>query len=382
MPIERVCSSCFEDQYLRAWIRADNGPRGCDACGGYDSPTMPIDEIAERIETLIARRFGRAVDHLPYETSEGGYLGPHWDKYEIIEAIGLVLPRDSGALLDALLDRFDDEPWCEFDWLSLEPDEALRSSWERFCRVVKHKRRFFFHAEGDDDQDSYTPASLLRSIAAISERFGLVTELRPGINLWRARPGLQKGHRSKATQFGPPPIEYSLQSNRMNPPGIPMLYLASTVNTALTETRVEQAKVGLWRARRPLLVLDLRTLPPVPGFFSDATRDDALSLSFLHDFAADIMKPVARDDRVHVDYLPSQVVTEYFRDRQFGDRNLDGVAYGSTVHRQGWNVALFLSDRDLGLAKSRRDDRKEPSLEFVRGSWATLPAQFRARTAL
>lgn len=82
-----------------------------------------------------------------------------------------------------------------------------------------------------------------------------------------------------------------------------MLYLASTIKTELKETKTNQAKVGFWRAARPLRILNLRALPPVPGVFSNTDRTTALTLYFLHEFAADIMKPVLRGDRVHVDYL-------------------------------------------------------------------------------
>ena len=131
-----------------------------------------------------------------------------------------------------------------------------------------------------------------------------------------------------------------------------MLYLASNRVTALREVRKDQAKVGSWRTTRPIRVLDLRDLPPVPGVFSEATRIDALTLRFLHQFANDIMQPVARDSRVHIDYLPSQVVTEFLRDYQFRDSPLEGVVYGSTVHPRGWNLALFLGPQELGLEQS------------------------------
>lgn len=264
-----------------------------------------------------------------------------------------------------------DEVWCEYDWLVLEPDEALRSSWQKFCEIVKHSRRFFFHATGRDDQDSYTPASLLTSIACIGEASGLVRELGTGTSLWRARSDLSKRGHVNASDFGPPPVEHALQSNRMNPPGIPMLYLASTATTALKETRAIAAKVGLWRTVRPLRILDLRDLPPIPGFFSSADRNFALKLYFLHDFANDIMKPVARDNRVHVDYLPSQVVTEFMRDFAFEAGKLDGIAYGSTVHPKGWNVALFLGPVEMGLAKPKWGSAPLPSLAFERAKWAT-----------
>lgn len=372
MPIERVCSSCFGDPVLRAWIRAENGPRGCDACGGHDSPTLAFRRVASRIEEGIRRYYGRAVDQLPYESAEGGYIGRHWDSWEMLDMIGLSLPRDDGSLNNAIAETMIDEVWCDFDWLSLEPDEALRTSWQRFCHTVKHKRRFFFHATGRDDQDSYTPASLLGSIARIIEGTGLVRKFEAGMGLWRARTDLSKGRQVRPSDFGPPPVEHAVQSNRMNPAGIPMLYLSSTIPTALKETRSVASKVGMWRTTRPLHILDLRRLPSVPGMFSDESRTYSLSVDFLCDFARDIMKPVARDNRVHIDYLPSQVVTEFIRDYPFEHGKVDGIAYGSTVHPTGWNVALFLGPEDLGMAEPQFGTAPPPSLEFVRARWGVL----------
>jgi hypothetical protein len=263
-----------------------------------------------------------------------------------------------------LLGGLTEETWCEYDWLTLDDDVALGTSWERFCETVKHKRRFFFQSDGMDDRDSFTPASLLKTIAHICERLGLVREIATGRKLWRARTDLGRGTKANANDFGPPPKELALQSNRMNPPGIPMLYLASTTRTALKETRSRRAHVGQWRTLRPLRILDLRRLPSVPGYFSDADRTDRLALRFLHQFAHNIMTPVARDQRVHVDYLPSQVVTEFFRDFEFEGGTLDGIGYGSTVWPTGWNVALFASQLDLGLVQPEWGPPPTPWLRF------------------
>lgn len=368
--MNRVCSSCFADKDLRSWIRGKNGPHGCSACQKSDSPTVEFHKLVEHIEKCLRRYYGRAVDQLGYCSAEGGYLGNHWDSWDMLDMIDLALPRDDGKLFAAIAQSMTDEDWCDFDAGALDLDHALRVSWKAFCETVKHERRFFFHAIGADDQDSFTPASLLHRIAAISDNIGLIKSIPTGTGFWRARTDIKKGKRGVAADFGPPPIEYALQSNRMNPSGIPMLYLASTVATALRETKTTAAKVGLWRTTRPIRVLDLRTLPSVPGFFSNADRAHALTLRFLHYFAADIMKPVARDKRIHIDYLPSQVVTEFMRDFPFKSGKVDGIAYGSTVHRPGWNIALFLGPADLGLAKPKWGAAPSPSLVFERAKWA------------
>lgn len=365
-----VCSFCFGDSDLRAWIRSHGGPRGCDVCGRFDSPTLKLPQVVERIEQCIRRYYGRAVDQLGYCSADGGYLGEHWDSWDMLFRIELDLPRDSGRLYNAIANTMTDEVWCEFDVGALAPDRALWNSWEAFCETVKHERRFFFHATGKDDYDSFTPASLLSSIASFCESSGLLKEIPIGARLWRARPDLEKGKRAVVQDFGPPPVEKALQSNRMNPAGIPMLYLASSPTTALKETRSIEAKVGLWRTSVPLKILDLRCLPRVPGMFSDVSRTHALTLKFLHNFASDIMQPVDRDQRPHVDYLPSQVVTEFIRDYPFGKGAVDGIAYGSTVHRRGWNVALFLGPVDLGLAEPKWGaPSPKPRLAFERAVW-------------
>ena len=368
MSIKRVCSSCFEDEDLRTWIREANEPRGCDACGGFDSPTRKLEDICQFIQSCLRTCWGFAVDQLPYESAEGGYLGTTWTTYELlVDEVGISLPRDrNDRLLYALLGELTDETWCEYDWLTLDADVALRTSWERFCETVKHKRRFFFHTDGTDDRDSYTAASLLHVIARISQSMGLIRELAPDTRLWRARPDIARCKRVTAADFGPPPVQFALQSNRMNPPGIPMLYLASSAQTALKETRAKEARIGQWRVVRPLRVLDLRRLPRVPGLFSDAARDHRLALRFLHHFADDIMTPVARDQRVHVDYLPSQVVTEFLRDYAFDEGKVDGIAYGSSIHRIGWNVALFAGPVDLGLEDPEWGHAPAPCLRFER----------------
>lgn len=327
-----------------------------------------LEDVAQHIQSCLETYWGYAADQLPYESAEGGYLGTTWSTYELLVGeVGIELSRDrQDSLFDALLGELTDQTWCEYDWATLDYDAALRTSWTRFCETVKHKRRFFFHSDGIDDRDSYTAASLSNAITQISQHLGLVRELKQGTKLWRARPDIGHGRRVTAGDFGPPPLQFSLQSNRMNPPGIPMLYLASTARTALKETRAKEARIGQWAVTRPLRILDLRRLPGLQGVFSNAQRQDRLALRFLHHFADDIMTPVERDQRVHVEYLPSQVVTEFVRDYPFEGGKVDGIAYGSTVNRRGWNVALFAGAVELGLEKPRWGKAPAPCLRFER----------------
>jgi hypothetical protein len=49
---------------------------------------------------------------------------------------------------------------------------------------------------------------------------------------------------------------------------------------------------------------------PFPSLFDEQRRHLRAGLSFLHDFAADLAKPIEKDGREHIEYVPTQIVTE------------------------------------------------------------------------
>ena len=54
--------------------------------------------------------------------------------------------------------------------------------------------------------------------------------------------------------------------------------------------------------------------------------------------------PIEHDDRVHIDYVPTQVVGEYLRHlfRGAEGRPVDGIAWESAQRASGRNVVLFV----------------------------------------
>jgi len=63
-------------------------------------------------------------------------------------------------------------------------------------------------------------------------------------------------------------------------------------------------------------VLDLTRLPRRLGFFeqqSDSGDRDRHAIQFLHRFVKSLAMKVERGEREHINYVPTQVVTEWFR---------------------------------------------------------------------
>lgn len=351
MAINRVCSGCIGDLDLKKWIRRQGGGRGCDACGMHDYVTCSISALCAHMTMSIRQHWAAADDNLGYCTAEGGYLGAAtYDTYDLlVDEIGLDLPRDVGRrLLLEIIDHLSDNVWCKIDPYRLDVDEIMSMSWRGFCHAIKYKRRFFFNYLNDDGDEHYSPASLLNAVAQYADRLDLITSIEVGQSFYRVGLDPKAGSVPTAGDFGPPPAALALQSNRMNPPGIPMMYLASDPETARLEARRPSAFVGDWKAHIPLRMLDLRNIPPAPGFFSKMSRYDRLQLNFLREFRDSIVQPVERTERINIDYLPSQVATEYFRDYEFSGGKVCGILYGSTLCA-GWNSVVFADRELLGL---------------------------------
>jgi len=125
---------------------------------------------------------------------------------------------------------------------------------------------------------------------------------------------------STAKDLGAPPPEAAAQS-RMSPAGIPMFYAADDAETALAETvdpprtRVKAATIGTFETTDDCRIVDLRRLPAPPSYFDDSPEARALQapLGFLHGFRHDVSARIERDGRIHVEYVPTQVVCEYLR---------------------------------------------------------------------
>jgi hypothetical protein len=348
-----VCATCFEDGDLKRFIASKATQRQCSFCGSR-AKSAPLDDVADFIEGRMEEFYGKAVEQLPYESREGGYQGGwHTDTNDLLFGnIGLNLPKDhDGQLAQAILDEIGDDEWCDYDWLTLSLDQSLKSGWSHFCANVKHTRRFFFHKLGGDDSghpDDRSFFSLLFDIAKLADDLGLIKSIPAGYSLYRARPRVNTLVKYRtAEELGPPPEKLATQTNRMNPPGIPMFYGAENAALAVAEIRNSLFSLGRFKMNRDIRVLDLANLPKVPGFFSTASQRERLGLSFLREFSSLISEPVERDDRTHVDYIPTQVYTEFLRDFRFDGGAIDGIRYKSATDLTGANVVLFATSENV-----------------------------------
>jgi len=149
------------------------------------------------------------------------------------------------------------------------------------------------------------------------------------------------------------PIAERATEGRANPAGIAFLYLASDIETAVSEVRPwigSYVSVAQFR-----IVRDLRLVELARGYghigaaellvgqlAGDKTVDpETKRRAVWTDIDNAFSRPVTRDEN-STDYVPTQILAEAFREHGY-----DGLVYRSNFGDPGFNVVLF----DLGAAK-------------------------------
>jgi len=252
-----------------------------------------------------------------------------------------------------------DRGGCKRDFWQLAPREALTYGWDGFVNTVKHHTQYVFAVETSrgtttGDGEAMAPAELLNTIGEFADTFALVHELPKGSRFFRARVHCPNEEVVSAEALGTPPTDCARFANRMSPAGIPMFYGACERDTALAEVtdtprrRSRVISVGAFETARDLQILDLSELPGVPSIFDSADRERRAGAMFLSSFVHDVAGPILRDGREHIEYVPTQVVTEYFRRiyRTPDGGRLGGMLYRSSRTEAGKCCVLFFEAAD------------------------------------
>jgi len=129
---------------------------------------------------------------------------------------------------------------------------------------------------------------------------------------------------------------------RVNPKGIPYLYLSSNRETALAEVRPwvgSYVSVGQFKILKDLKVVYCTTERKGLITYEKEPRPKEREKAVWADIDEAFARPVTPTDDV-ADYVPTQVIAEFFKANSF-----DGIVYRSSLGT-GYNAALF----DVGVA--------------------------------
>jgi hypothetical protein len=345
-----VCLNCVHSQVLKDLLSSWLEEEACSFCESVDPESQdaraaPLVILQEAIMEAINFCYS-PVEQSDALYFEGEYIAVTLDYWEVLDNIcGDDIEH---AVMEEIADAFESWDWVEYSTLELSPDESLFSSWDEFCNTVKYRSRFLFGTWSEVSSghpDERTTREMLGQIDRVIANNDLVKTVESGTQFLRGR--LVDEHASQAEFAKPEALGSAPQifasANRMSPDGISMFYGSLDVATVVAEIGIHGTKrfamIGAFEVTRNLTVIDLTTIPEPTSLYLESGRTSQYyERRFLRRFASDLGKSVKLDGREHIGYVPTQVITEYFR--LASDVKPDGILYRS-VQNQGINCVLF-----------------------------------------
>lgn len=223
------------------------------------------------------------------------------------------------------------------------PEFSSCRSYENFAKNVRRKRRYVWDPE--------VRAFLDTLLATVG---GRDITLEEGTTFYRAQQGVNyEEHKDRLEIFAynsarMKPLHDRAREGRANPAGIPVLYLATSLQTAISEVRPwigSEVSVAKFKICRNLNVINLSVgdgdselkrriwaqLHSEKARTSPKFKEQTVWLHVDHAFS----RPISVSDDT-ADYVPTQILAELFYANGY-----DALIYRSQFGEKGFNLALF-----------------------------------------
>lgn len=304
------CSSCFFDLWLREYVARQATSIGvCGDCGALDVSMVECASLKPLFEDVIEV-------YLPSEAGKplAQLLQDDW-------LLFAGTPEQMNSLLHSIIGEAASKT---YEPKIVPGAETAVIGWSALREELKHKNRFFPENAPNRDEFTFLVNNLARSEVPNP--------------LFRARV-IKGGRCYTASEMGAPPADL-VGDGRANPTGIPYLYLAGDINTAISEVRPakhDKVAVAEFSIATPLRLIDLSNPRMTISPFSvpvEAVVEIRGSLDFLAMLGEELSTPTL-PHRHSTDYLASQYLCELIKSIGY-----DGVMYKS-AQTGGANVTLF-----------------------------------------
>ena len=338
----RVCYRCVSDKHIKQFIKNNGDKSTCDYCGKKRASTIEFNEFIEFFLRHIENTYSNPLDAL-VNFEDGETFG-------IVELLDDIDLTEEESLRNDVEESLSDRVWCETPYYHIEESEALNAGWEKFAEIVKQHRYTYHQLDDERFYEPIPPSAFLESLSHVISRIGLYKTLTKGTFLYRVRIEHKKEKLTKASELAPPPANKAKYPNRMSPSGIPMFYGAFDIGTAIKETYSAAehkenhiATLAKFKLLKDIVLVDLSKIPPYLGFFEDANYNNQ-QIEFLNDFVKAVSAPIEKDGREHIDYIPTQVITEHLRyvhHKQNDNEKIYGLVYPSSKPGGKKSIVIF-----------------------------------------
>ena len=325
------CAECFSSPYLKEIINGNNTISNCEFCLSksvctFDAKNLfsnfqPIldlyvvnDEVGTNIELQIEKDYHNNIFSNKLTDSSRkdliiAILENNYDSYSHLFNNCVIPSYVNNPVTDELIN-------------------PLQISWTNFSEEIKSTNRF--HLKNILD---------LKKLEILL--FNSRRTIRKGEVFYRGRISDEKGFDAKNMRNPP---SKNTKSGRANPAGISYLYIADQLETTLYETRaslLDFVSIGTFRLIEDIEVVNLREnlYDPILLAADEGLEDFMIYLPFITKLEQELSKPNRRNDS-ELDYLPTQYLSEFIKSIGY-----DGVEYQSSLYAEGYNLAIFNTDK-------------------------------------
>jgi len=352
---KRACKSCINDKHIYNNLKKYGKMSACSYCQKWRK-TISVEEIAEGVEDGITTEY-RQCKMEYYNPATGNYTFSTEGLNDIL--IGVYSCRND--LFEDICSYIAPDGWYERDNQYIGDKENIRAvynkEWKTFCHMVKYETRYVFFNQWNEDQKDERAKKILEFISKAVEKLDLIKEVPPQKGFYRGRT-----HHTREEAFysdnqlaAPPACD--AKANRMSAEGISIFYGANNIKTVLAEiyNGIDQyATIAQFKNKHKLLLLDLSKVLNMksPSLFDRKNRDKKGYIRFFKDFINMITSPV--DNIPAIEYVPTQILTEYFRHVYRYGCTFDGIIYPSSKNPHGKCYALFFNNEQCINGKDQR----------------------------
>lgn len=336
------CVKCFTSNYLRTTITFEGNIDNCNFCNSTDVFVKDASTLEYFFTSLIQiykpdDKSNRNIVEALENDFPNKVFGAHLEsdkKFELLKAIF----SDS-------IDSYKDNLENNVSILPIKDTllfENLNSNWLSFKKEIRNINRFHLKSQFD--------LKILENFFKFFEK-----DIERGTKFFRARICYDTtGY--DVDNMGCPPEDKST-NGRANPQGISYLYLARERKTALMEVRCslfDIATIGTFKSIEALKILNLSKDTYDLIFLSENENIDMYIKyeEFLGVLEKELSKPRRSFDS-ELDYLPTQYVSEFVKSIGY-----DGIEYGSSLNKDGTNIAIFYPEKLKCIDVSNYDIHK------------------------
>jgi len=314
------CPNCFLDNFLQAHIHRISNKNGkCSFCKSNNATLIKPEELFDRFEPLLALyekdRNGESINEL---------IQTDWNIFTI------TAKKTLQKLLKAISCNNNLFKAKYIPVLSKERQNILEQ-WENFREELKHNNRFFPNDAYDKKRLEPFGKYIGKILSKDSQKF------------YRARINISNKP-FKMKEMGKPPKNL-VSNGRANPIGIPYLYVASSIDTAISEIRGYKSEIVTiveYQIKSNLELADLgdpkNTISPFELNDDNELEMIYKNLPFLTLLGNELSKPIIPRE-TNLEYLPSQYLCELLKLIGF-----HGIIYKSSVS-DGNNYVIFKDNK-------------------------------------